>query len=176
MKIATHVDVFNIAKTFCKVNGSVTTLDIKNSLRGQKFWINQDEISSMMENLWSNDIFARRHNGSWWVYTLVSNTDDLMATWKRSQGMVSDDELDAHPTFQDSGDDILLSDLFDKNKQLKATVVVSVGNVGDWLAYCDPPLLEAKTYPSDLTRSQVRVRFANEIGIRYNDARAKRIR
>ena len=142
-------------------NEQTTTLDVKRRLREEGYFATQAEVSSMMREILENDIeLTAVSNGKYLIYQFDFNSYDD-----------SDESID--DTFY----------LFDENDNLNREPIQITGSNIDELIFeeTDPEWIvfdknrrRYHKYHKDLTRDNVRSRFASIEGIPIQDVRARR--
>lgn len=174
-KIATKQDVLDVANVFIGVNGTVTTLDVKNSLRGRKFWVDQSEVSQLMDALYQEGKFSRTYNGMHYIYAQMDNVQNSY-TKLDDDIFTNGDGLNQGCMVQ--GSLMTIMGCINGGKSMIANVKKDY----EWEAYVEEVTgcvafveHQSKKYPSSYTRSKARWAFAKEAGLKYNDVRARKV-
>jgi hypothetical protein len=155
MKDLTKPDVVDVAIGLCTINGSVTTLDVKRSLRKQRFWATQAEVSVLMNEAYEDGELEFEDLGTHRVYS-IAKASTTMPTPAIVTTLPAALKASVPPPINDP-------------------LVLKTACTGCWIASCSGlGVAQIMFVDENVSRSKARWLFGRIHGVSYNQVRAAR--
>lgn len=158
MKKITLFYVQTVMDNLIITNGQTTTLDVKNSLRNMDFFAEQAQVKEFMDCIYDTDVnkYKRTQTGQFFTYSFIEEAEEI------------DDD--------DDDDDVTIDrdplQIFYTKTQLKNNL--SHINDNSWVVFNTNGNCEYHIYHADLTRDNVRSKYAMLNNVKIQDVRSKR--
>lgn len=152
---------------FAGTTGALTTLEVKNSMRNDDYWIDQKDVSKWMreladENSWKSDTVTGPHG------TYIEYRVQQIGSAKARRGRAV--KITVYPLIKSGGDNRGLS-----NADIDALVAAGSITNNDWLlSTCTGAI--RMIYPGTESRDHVRTTYSRESGWKIQNTRACRIK
>jgi hypothetical protein len=154
MKSLTKQDVKDAAVKLMEEHDSTTTLDVKNALRAEGFWATQNQVSEIMDEIYSEENWDYANPNGYREYFM--DNDPFQFT------KFDDDEHDDGNYVTRDGD--VVAPIDEDNIQSD-----------DWECYDASENKDEMYFSGRFSRDQVRCAYRFYTGLHFNDTRSRRL-
>jgi len=203
MKKITDFIVSGIMDILIHINGQVTTLEVKNQLQDLGYFANQDEVHSMMNNIYDNDFDSKYSrnvlNSKYNVYSFneeyLNDNPEYNIVEDTTNNVIDNvtKQLDNKPAFSVKNTQITTPTILSDGPILQQIVQQSINtreplfifyteneanksgtSPDNWAVTHKDGNNEIHIFDKSLTRDQVRSRYASIMRVKIQDVRAKK--